>query len=117
MLDMGFEEMTKTERVMAAVAGDEVDLYSGLLRHHFQPARSARRMAEATLDFFEATFDLDIIESDALGTALYPFPRKSIRDVNDWTLISGGHRSRFFNQRAVSIQALAVRRDGKRRSS
>ena len=106
MLDMGFEEMTKTERVMAAVAGDEVDRIPVCFWHHFKPAGSGRRMAEATLDFFEATFDLDIIK--IMPDLPYPFPRRSIRDVNDWAMIEpvNSERSRFFNQRAVSIQAL-----------
>lgn len=101
-----YGEMTKTERVMAAVHGEEVDRIPVCFWHHFKPHGSGRRMAEATLEFFEATFDLDIIK--IMPDLPYPFPRRSIRDIDDWRLIEpiDAERSRFFNQRAVSIQAL-----------
>ncbi|MEZ4571181.1 MAG: hypothetical protein R2849_12815 [Thermomicrobiales bacterium] len=58
------------------------------------------------LDFFAATFDLDIIK--IMPDIEYPFPRRSIRDLDGWRLIEpiDVDRSRFFNQRAVAIQAL-----------
>ena len=52
-------EMTKTERVMAAVNGEEVDRIPVCFWHHFRPEGSGRKMAEATLEFFDYTFDLD----------------------------------------------------------
>lgn len=101
-----YGEMTKTERVMAAVHGEEVDRIPVCFWHHFKPHGSGRRMAEATLDFFEATFDLDIIK--IMPDIPYPFPRHSITDIDGWRLIEpiDPERSRFFLQRAVSIQAL-----------
>jgi len=101
-----YGEMTKTERVMAAVHGEEVDRIPVCFWHHFRPAGSGRRMAEATFDFFAATFDLDIIK--IMPDIEYPFPRRSIKTVDDWRLVEpiDVDRSRFFNQRAVSIQAL-----------
>jgi uroporphyrinogen decarboxylase len=103
---MGMGDMTKTERVMAAVTGEEVDRIPVCFWHHFKPAGSGRKMAEATLDFFEGTFDLDILK--IMPDLPYPFPRRSIRDINDWRLVEpiDIERSRFFHQRAVSIQAL-----------
>ncbi|HAX23684.1 MAG TPA: uroporphyrinogen decarboxylase, partial [Chloroflexi bacterium] len=59
---MMMDEMTKTERVMAAVMGEEVDRIPVCFWHHFKPGGSGRRMAEATLEFFEAEFDLDILK-------------------------------------------------------
>ncbi|RIK39314.1 MAG: uroporphyrinogen decarboxylase [Chloroflexi bacterium] len=103
---MAINEMTKTERVMAAVNGEEVDRIPVCFWHHFKPEGSGRRMAEATLEFFESTFDLDILK--IMPDLPYPFPRRSIREPNDWRLIEpiNVERSRFFHQRAVSIQAL-----------
>jgi uroporphyrinogen decarboxylase len=100
------DEMTKTERVMAAVNGEELDRIPVCFWHHFRPAGSGRRMAEATLDFFEGEFDLDILK--IMPDLPYPFPRRSIREVNDWRLVEpiDVERSRFFHQRSVSIQAL-----------
>jgi uroporphyrinogen decarboxylase len=100
------DEMTKTERVMAAVTGEEVDRLPVCFWHHFKPHGSGRRMAEATLEFFESTFDLDIIK--IMPDLPYPFPRRAIRSTDDWRLVEpiDIERSRFFRQRAVSIQAL-----------
>lgn len=101
-----YTEMTKTERVMAAVNGEEVDRLPVCFWHHFKPGGSGRKMAEATLDFFVVEFDLDIVK--IMPDLPYPFPRRSIKDINDWRLIEpiDVERSRFFNERAVAIQAL-----------
>jgi len=105
-MSMVMEEMTKTERVMAAVMGEEVDRIPVCFWHHFKPEGSGRRMAEATLEFFEAEFDLDILK--IMPDLPYPFPRKSVRAPEDWRLVEPIDmvRSRFFHQRAVAIQAL-----------
>src|ERR671932_28368 len=52
--------MTRTERVMAAVSGGDLDRVPVCFWHHFQPEGSGRAMAEATLRFFDEEFDLDI---------------------------------------------------------
>jgi uroporphyrinogen decarboxylase len=103
---MPIGELTKTERVMAAVTGEEVDRVPVCFWHHFRPHGSGRRLAEATLEFFEATFDLDILK--IMPDLPYPFPRRSIRSIDDWRLVEpiNVERSRFFHQRAVAIQAL-----------
>src|SRR5689334_4768157 len=79
------DDMTKTERVMAAVDGQPVDRIPVCFWHHFQPAGSGRRLAQATLRFFEETYDLDIIK--IMPDLPYPFPRKSIRDESHWRLL------------------------------
>lgn len=101
-----YAEMTKTERVMAAVNGEEVDRIPVCFWHHFKPSGSGRKMAEATLEFFGIEFDLDIIK--IMPDLPYPFPRRSIKKIDDWRLIEpiDVERSRFFNERAVAIQAL-----------
>ena len=99
-------EMTRTERVMAAVAGDEVDRVPVCFWHHFRPGGSGLKMAEATYRFFQTSFDLDIVK--IMPDLPYPFPRRSIRASADWHTVEhiNVERSRFFRQRAVSIQSL-----------
>jgi len=77
--------MTRTERVEAAVNGAEVDRVPVMFWHHFQPEGSGRAMANATLQFFDEEFDLDIAK--VMPDIPYPFPRKSIASVDDWRLI------------------------------
>ncbi|GBD16350.1 hypothetical protein HRbin26_01248 [bacterium HR26] len=99
-------EMTKTERVMAAVRGEAVDRIPVCFWHHFRPAGSGRRLAEATLDFFVNVFDLDIIK--IMPDIPYPFPRRAISRLEDWLLIEpiARERSRFFRERAATIRLL-----------
>lgn len=99
-------EMTKTERVMAAVRGEEVDRLPVCFWHHFRPEGSGRKLAEATLDFFEDRYNLDILK--IMPDIPYPFPARSIRDVEDWRLIEpiDTSRSRFFTQRVGAIRAM-----------
>ncbi|MBX6342328.1 MAG: uroporphyrinogen decarboxylase [Thermomicrobiaceae bacterium] len=100
------EEMTKTERVWAAVHGEDVDRVPVCFWHHFRPEGSGRKLAQATLDFFENTFDLDILK--IMPDIPYPFPRRAVRTLDDWRLIEpiDPARSRYFTQRAVAIRAL-----------
>jgi uroporphyrinogen decarboxylase len=99
-------EMTRTERVMAAVYGDDVDRPPVCFWHHFRPEGSGRKMAEATYQFFDAEFDLDILK--IMPDLPYPFPRGSIKTPDDWRLIEpiNRERSRFFRQRVSAIEAL-----------
>lgn len=100
------EEMTKTERVMAAVGGEEVDRVPVCFWHHFRPAGSGRRLADATFDFFDSAFDLDILK--IMPDIPYPFPRRSIRKPEEWRLIEpiDAERSHYLHQRAQAIQLL-----------
>ncbi len=101
-----FEEMTRTERVMAAVNGEPVDRVPVCFWHHFQPAGSGRALAEATLRFFDETFDLDIAK--LMPDLPYPFPHHAVQTVDDWRLIEpiDRERSRFYTQRNEAVQAL-----------
>ncbi|MGI8475484.1 MAG: uroporphyrinogen decarboxylase family protein [Thermomicrobiales bacterium] len=103
---MSIPEMTRTERVMAAVNGGSVDRLPVCFWRHFTPAGSGRRMAEASLDFFDDVFDLDIIK--VMPDIPYPFPKKSIHAVEDWRLIEplNPSESRFFQQRAEAVRVL-----------
>lgn len=100
--------MTRAERVNAAVNGGEVDRVPVCFWHHFQPEGSGRAMADATLRFFDEEFDLDIAK--IMPDIPYPFPKKSISDLNDWRLIEpiDPVHSRFFRERA---EAVAVMRE------
>src|SRR3954447_13485602 len=76
------DEMTHTERVMAAVRGEPVDRIPVCFWHHFKPSGSGRSLAEATFEFFDATYDLDILK--IMPDIPYPFPHKSIREPDHW---------------------------------
>jgi uroporphyrinogen decarboxylase len=105
-METNYVEMTKTERVMAAVNGEEVDRIPVCFWHHFRPFGSGRRLAEATMDFFSVKFDLDIIK--IMPDLPYPFARHGVQRLDDWLLVEpiDAERSRFFNQRSVAIQSL-----------
>lgn len=101
-----FEEMSRTERVMAAVRGEPLDRLPVCFWHHFQPEGSGRNLADASLAFFDETFDLDICK--LMPDLPYPFPHQSIQQPNDWRLIEpiDQDRSRFFTQRVEAVSAL-----------
>lgn len=101
-----FDEMSRTERVMAAVRGEPVDRLPVCFWHHFQPEGSGRELAEATLRFFDETFDLDIAKM--MPDIPYPLPNRSIHIAADWRLVESidRDRSRFFGQRTEAVQAL-----------
>jgi uroporphyrinogen decarboxylase len=103
-----YAEMTRTERVMAAIRGEPVDRLPVCFWHHFRPEGSGHRLADETLRFFDETFDLDIVK--LMPDLPYPFPRRAVREVQDWRLLEpiDRERSRFFAQRA---EAVAVLRD------
>lgn len=100
------DHMTRTERVRAAVNGDPVDRVPVCFWHHFRPEGSGRALADATLRFFDQTFDLDIVK--VMPDLPYPFPRRSIKEPSDWQLVEpiDDIRSRYFNQRAETVSIL-----------
>ena len=101
--------MTKTERVRAALRGEPVDRPPICFWHHFRPAGSGLRQAEETYSFFVEKFDLDIIK--VMPDIPYPFPRRSIRQPEEWLLLEplNPARSRFFRERAVTVRELRKR--------
>ncbi len=103
-----FEEMSRTERVMAAVRGEPVDRLPVCFWHHFQAQGSGRKLAEASLAFFDEEFDLDILK--LMPDVPYPFPNRSITTAEQWRLFEpiDPDRSRFFTQR---VEAVSVLRD------
>src|SRR5688572_730122 len=104
-----FGEMTKTERVMAAVNGDPVDRLPICFWHHFKPEGSGRKLADATFDFFYSSFDLDIVK--VMPDIPYPFARNAIEDVEDWRLLEpiDTQRSRYITQRVEAVRVLRER--------
>ncbi len=100
------DHMTRTERVRAAVNGDPVDRVPVCFWHHFRPEGSGRALADATLRFFDQTFDLDIVK--VMPDLPYPFPRRSIKEPSDWQLVEpiDDIRSRYFTQRAETVSIL-----------
>ena len=100
------DSMTRTERVAAAVQGDDLDRIPVCFWHHFQPEGSGRAMAEATVHFFDDEFNLDIAK--VMPDLPYPFPQRSIHQPNDWRLIEpiDAGRSRFYQERAEAVAGL-----------
>ena len=97
--------MTRTERVRATLAGEEVDRPPFCFWHHFRPHGSARQMAEATLAFFDDEFDLDITK--IMPDLPYPFPRGGIQTADDWHMIGPlDPDAGLFGQRLVAIGLL-----------
>ena len=101
-----FDEMSRTERVMAAVRGEPVDRLPVCFWHHFPADGTGRGLAEATLRFFDEEFDLDIAKM--MPDIPYPLPNRSIRKAADWRLVEpiDRDRSRFFAQRTEAVQVL-----------
>ncbi len=54
--------MTASERVHAAIAGEQVDRVPFCFWHHFKPEGSGERMAKLTKEFFIDKFKLDIVK-------------------------------------------------------
>ena len=81
----GPPQITHRQRIELALSGFPVDRVPVCFWHHFQPAGNGRQLARATFDFFVTDFDLDIVK--VMPDLPYPFPRKSIKSIDDWRLI------------------------------
>ena len=77
--------LSKRERVEAALQGELVDRPPVCFWHHFRPEGSGYRLAELTYDFFICRFDLDIAK--LMPDLRYPFPRRTITTPDDWYLV------------------------------
>jgi uroporphyrinogen decarboxylase len=84
-VDVVMAEVTKRERVQAALRGDMLDRPPFAFWHHFRPHGSARALADATLDFF-GRFDLDIYK--IMPDLPYPFPNGGISGPDHWHLLA-----------------------------
>lgn len=97
--------MTRTERVRASLAGEEVDRPPFCFWHHFRPHGSGRALAEATLAFFDEEFELDIAK--IMPDLPYPFPRGGVKEIDDWHLIVPlAAEEGLFAQRLICIELL-----------
>lgn len=99
-------EMNRYERVWASVNGEEVDRPPVCFWRHFQPAGSGQRLADATLEFFDEEFELDIMK--IMPDIAYPFPYGTIRKPEDWLAIEpiDHGRSRYITQRIEAVQTV-----------
>lgn len=68
--------MTASERVHAALAGEQVDRVPFCFWHHFKPEGSGASLARQTKDFFVDTFQLDIVK--IMPDLPYPAPKDQI---------------------------------------
>lgn len=78
-------QITKRERVQAALRGELVDRPPFCFWHHFRPYGSARALADATVDFF-GRYDLDIYK--IMPDLPYPFPHNGVQRIDDWHLVT-----------------------------
>jgi uroporphyrinogen decarboxylase len=92
--------------VMAAVHGEAVDRPPVCFWHHFRPHGSGHTLADATARFFDETFDLDIAK--LMPDLPYPFPERSINQIDDWRLLEpiDRERSRYAGQWAEAVETL-----------
>lgn len=98
--------MTRTERVRAALRGDAVDRLPVVFWHHFGAPATGLELADATLEFFDRRYDLDVCK--LMPDLPYPLSRNAVRQVRDWRLIEplNPDRSRFIQERVRAIAAL-----------
>ena len=68
--------MTASQRVQAVLNGEHVDRVPLCFWHHFQPAGSGEKLAEATFAFFRTKFDLDIVK--IMPDLPYPEPEEPL---------------------------------------
>jgi uroporphyrinogen decarboxylase len=100
------DEMSPYERVWGAVHGEEIDRPPVCFWHHFTPFGSGRRLAEATAEFFDFEYELDIAK--IMPDIPYPFPAKSVTEPHEWLKLEplDNIRSRYFTERALAVQHL-----------
>ena len=72
--------MTASERVHAALQGEQVDRVPFCFWHHFKPEGSGERMAQMTMEFFRQKFDLDIVK--IMPDLPYPEPSTSLVEAD-----------------------------------
>src|SRR5437764_3130719 len=71
--------MTASQRVHAAIAGEQVDRVPFCFWHHFKPEGSGERLAQLTFEFFVQKFNLDIVK--IMPDLPYPGPDQSLTDA------------------------------------
>ena len=97
--------MTASERVQAAIAGEQVDRVPFCFWHHFKPEGSGERMAELTMEFFRKKFDLDIVK--IMPDLPYPEPQTA-----QWsTLPRLGLDTPSFREQLICIRKLRSQLD------
>ncbi len=102
------QAMTATQRVHAALRGEQVDRVPFCFWHHFRYVRSGEELAEATLEFFYTKFDLDIIK--IMPDLPYPTPSTPIPQAEQLsTLPRLGLDTPIFQQQLICIRSLRAK--------
>ena len=97
--------MTSTDRVQAALVGNDVDRVPFCFWHHFKPDGSGARMAELTMEFFREKFDLDIVK--IMPDLLYPEPKQTFTLANQWSSLPHLELDTpMFQQQLICIRTL-----------
>lgn len=78
------QTMSASERVHAALQGEQVDRVPFCFWHHFKEEAqgSGERLAAATLDFFYKKFNLDIVK--IMPDLPYPVPATPLTNAEQW---------------------------------
>lgn len=99
------EAMSASERVHAAVRGEQVDRVPFIFWHHFKYVRTGEELAQATLDFFYKKFRLDIVK--IMPDLPYPTPTTPITDASEWrSLPRLGPETPAFQEQLICIRSL-----------
>lgn len=99
------QAMSASERVHAALRGEQVDRVPFIFWHHFKHVRSGEELAQATLDFFYKKFQLDIIK--IMPDLPYPSPTTPITDATGLrSLPRLGPETPAFQEQLICIRSL-----------
>lgn len=99
------QAMSASERVHAAIRGEQVDRVPFIFWHHFKYVRSGEELAQATLDFFYKKFQLDIVK--IMPDLPYPTPTTPITDASGLrSLPRLGPETSAFQEQLICIRSL-----------
>ncbi|GAC1397966.1 MAG: uroporphyrinogen decarboxylase family protein [Ktedonobacteraceae bacterium] len=97
--------MTPSERVHAAVKGEQVDRVPFCFWHHFKPEGSGERLAKLTYEFFVEKFNLDIVK--IMPDLPYPRPSEQLVEADQVRMLPKlGLDTPIFEQQLVCIRIL-----------
>ncbi|GAC1356702.1 MAG: uroporphyrinogen decarboxylase family protein [Ktedonobacteraceae bacterium] len=95
--------MTASERVHAALKGEQVDRVPFCFWHHFKPEGSGEKLAAYTMEFFRQKFDLDIVKV----MPDLPYPSEQLVEAEQVRMLPKlGMDTPIFEQQLLCIRTL-----------
>ncbi len=95
--------MTASERVHAALKGEQVDRVPFCFWHHFKPEGSGEKQATYTMEFFRQKFDLDIVKV----MPDLPYPSEHLVEAEQVRMVPKlGLDTPIFEQQLLCIRTL-----------